>query len=93
LQPQSVDSARSPAPIGGRMSHEIAKLLLEHAETFLERKEAVKSALALGMPLAEIEAYLDWLDSLRTGSPRQRDLSVPDKQGRGAPRPDEADEA
>jgi len=47
------------------MSHEIAKLLLEHAETFLERTEAVKSAVALGMPLAEIEEYLDWLDTVR----------------------------
>jgi len=47
------------------MAHEIAKLLLEHAETFLERAEAIKSALSLGMPLAEIEEYLDWLDSVR----------------------------
>lgn len=45
------------------MSHEIAKLLLEHAGTFLERREAIKSALSLGMPLGEIEAYLDWLDT------------------------------
>jgi len=44
------------------MSHEIAKLLLEHAKTFLDREEAVKSALSLGMPLHEIEQYLDWLD-------------------------------
>lgn len=51
------------APRG--MSHEIAKLLLEHAETFLERTEAIKSALSLGMPLAEIEEYLDWLDAVR----------------------------
>ena len=47
------------------MSHEIAKLLLEHAETFLERTEAVKAALSLGMPLHEIQDYLDWLDALR----------------------------
>lgn len=47
------------------MSHEIAKLLLEHAETFLERTEAIKSALALGMPLQQIEEYLDWLDTVR----------------------------
>ncbi|HZN34042.1 MAG TPA: hypothetical protein VFB80_09495 [Pirellulaceae bacterium] len=48
------------------MAHEIAKLLLEHAETFLERTEAVKSALSLGMPLNEIQDYLDWLDALRS---------------------------
>jgi DNA-binding transcriptional MerR regulator len=51
------------------MSHEIAKLLLEHAETFLERTEAIKAASSLGMPLNEIQDYLDWLDSLRTPAP------------------------
>lgn len=47
------------------MVHEIAKLLLEHADTFLKRTEAIKAALRLGMPLYEIEAYLDWLDLVR----------------------------
>lgn len=51
------------------MAHEIAKLLLEHAETFLERTEAIRAALSLGMPLEEIEEYLDWLDAMR-GQPR-----------------------
>ena len=54
---------------GGGMSHEIAKLLLEHAETFLERTEAIKSAIALGMPITEIEEYLDWLDNMRGRRP------------------------
>jgi hypothetical protein len=49
------------------MSHEIAKLLLEHAATFLERTEAIKTAISLGMPIAEIEQYLDWLDVVRRG--------------------------
>ncbi len=44
------------------MAHEIAKLLLEHANGFLERSEAVRTALSMGMPLQEIEDYLDWLD-------------------------------
>ena len=48
------------------MAHEIAKLLLEHADTFLERTEAVKSAQALGMPLNQIEEYLDWMDLVRS---------------------------
>ncbi len=48
------------------MAHEIAKLLLEQADTFLGRAEAVKSALYLGMPLSEIEQYLDWLDMIRS---------------------------
>ena len=46
------------------MAHEIAKLLLEHAGTFLNRAEAVETAVYLGMPLREIEDYLDWLDSI-----------------------------
>ena len=47
------------------MAHEIAKLLLEHAGSFIERSEAVKTALDLGMPLDDIQNYLDWLDSVR----------------------------
>jgi hypothetical protein len=47
------------------MAHEIAKLLLEHAETFIGRTEAIEKALSLGMPLQEIETYLDWLDQVR----------------------------
>ena len=46
------------------MTHEIAKLLLEHVGTFLDRSQAVKTAMSLGMPLDEIEAYLDWLDNV-----------------------------
>ena len=52
--------SKSRLPVG----HEIAKLLLEHRGTFLERAEAVKSALALGMPLHEIEEYLDWTEAI-----------------------------
>lgn len=65
------------------MSHEIAKLLLEHAGTFLERREAIKSAMSLGMPLHEIEDYLDWLDTpckrpSENGSKPESDLEYPD---------------
>lgn len=49
------------------MSYEIAKLLLEHADTFLKRRDAIATALSLGMPMNEIEQYLDWLDSIRNG--------------------------
>jgi DNA-binding transcriptional MerR regulator len=45
------------------MAYEIAKRLLEHADTFLDRTAAIKTALSLGMPLHEIEEYLDWLDA------------------------------
>lgn len=51
------------------MAHEIAKLLLEKAGTFLQRTEAIEAALQLGMPLHEIEEYLDWLDMVRRKSP------------------------
>ena len=47
------------------MAHEIAKLMLEHAGTFLERAEAIRTAISLGMPMHEIEEYLDWLDATR----------------------------
>jgi len=47
------------------MAHKIAKLMLEQAGTFLERAEAIRTALSLGMPLGEIEEYLDWLDATR----------------------------
>lgn len=64
------------------MPHEIAKLLLEHATAPLDdvaeserlerqiakRAEVVKTALAMGMPLHEIEAYLEWLDMLRSAN-------------------------
>jgi hypothetical protein len=48
------------------MVHEIAKLLLEKAGTFLERSEAIETALSLGMPLSEIESYLDWIENMRS---------------------------
>jgi len=48
------------------MAHEIAKLLLEHAGTFLERTEAVEVAMRLGMKLDQIEEYLDWLDQVES---------------------------
>ena len=54
------------------MANEVAKLLLEHAGTFLEREEAIRAAVRLGMPLHEIEAYLDWLDAVRSKQPRDR---------------------
>jgi hypothetical protein len=47
------------------MAHEIAKLLLEHAGTFYERTEAIKTALSMGMPLRDIEEYLDWVDTIK----------------------------
>lgn len=47
------------------MAHEFAKAVLEQATTPLQRVKAVRVALRLGMPLCDIERYLDWLDSRR----------------------------
>lgn len=47
------------------MAHQIAKLILEHARTPREREEAIQKAISMGMPLHEIEQYLDWLDAIR----------------------------
>lgn len=59
------------------MSHQIAKLLLEKAGTFLERAEAVKAALDLGMPLSEIEEYLDWLEMVKGGLKKSNNSRKP----------------
>ena len=58
-------SSNDCCPLDGAMGHKIARLLLEQADTFLNRQEAVKTALDLGMPLHEIEEYLDWLELMR----------------------------
>jgi DNA-binding transcriptional MerR regulator len=47
------------------MAHKIAKLILEHVGTFVERVDAIRAAIDLGMPLQQIEEYLDWLDAMR----------------------------
>jgi len=60
------------------MAHEIAKQLLEHAETFSQRTEAVRKAISLDMSLNEIEAYLDWLDFNHSGRrPADPDNDLP----------------
>ena len=48
------------------MEHEIARILLENAVTHVQREEAIRTAVQLGMPLHRIEEFLDWLDLLRT---------------------------
>ena len=42
-----------------------ARLLLARAETPADRKHAVTTAMAAGMPLHEIEEFLDWADAVR----------------------------
>jgi DNA-binding transcriptional MerR regulator len=47
------------------MKNEEAKQRLQQAATLPERVAAMDVALDLGMTLAEIEDYLDWLDTVR----------------------------
>jgi hypothetical protein len=44
-----------------------ARLLLARAESSTDRKQAVATAMAAGMPLHEIEEFLDWADAVRAG--------------------------
>lgn len=66
-----------PSPAGLEdpivMAHQIAKLILEHAGTAVERTDAVQAAIQLGMPLREIEEYLDWLENVRPNRKRAPD--------------------
>ncbi|MDD4269875.1 MAG: hypothetical protein PHO07_14470 [Pirellulales bacterium] len=55
------------------MAHEIAKLILEHADSGKERAAAIRTALSMGMPLSQIEEYLDWLDQMRPPKPSEED--------------------
>ena len=47
------------------MAHEVARLILEQADNFVKREDAIRTAIQLGMPLHEIEEYLDWLEMVR----------------------------
>jgi hypothetical protein len=59
------------------MAYEDSKRLLVQAETFNRRAEAIRQAIELGMPLWEIEHYLDWLDQRRPVRPRASGPSDP----------------
>jgi hypothetical protein len=59
---------------GAFVSHNEAKLLLAQAETYGDRRNAVASALTSGMPLHEIEEFLDWVDAVRA---KQQVATVP----------------
>jgi DNA-binding transcriptional MerR regulator len=43
------------------------KSLLASADSPAERKHAVIQAMSAGMPLHEIEEFLDWTDAVRAG--------------------------
>lgn len=60
------------------MGHDVAKLLLEQASTPAKRVEAVHAAMELGMPLNEIEAFLDYLEQTQQSPSRnvRKDNSI-----------------
>ena len=60
------------------MAHEIAKLLLEKSKTVAERSKAIQIAMQLGMPLNEIQNYLDWLDLVQGPPEEDEDSSDAD---------------
>jgi DNA-binding transcriptional MerR regulator len=62
------------------------KAILRDAATFEERIEAVTAASNLGMPLHEIEEYLDWLDMTQSrDQERARSSSVSNSAPRQPP--------
>ena len=54
------------------MDHDAAKAVLFQAEGHAQRTEAVTQALELGMPLTQIQEYLDWLDAARAAAVRPK---------------------
>jgi len=59
------------------MAHDFAKLLLERAEGFVPRQKAIRVAMRLGMPIAEIERHLDWIDYQRERENQRRNHRAP----------------
>ena len=55
------------------MAYEKAKQRIVEAQTDGQRAEAVRQAIREGMPIAEIEDFLDFLESRRGPSPREQD--------------------
>jgi len=49
--------------LSGGAARDIAELTLACAADSSERTSAVRIAMALGVPLNQIQEYLDWLDS------------------------------
>jgi DNA-binding transcriptional MerR regulator len=64
------------------MTLKSAKMMLDDADTIVEREEAIRCAIELGMPLSEIEEYLDVLDMMRGNSavPHMHNASVEKKE-------------
>ncbi len=59
---QVCDYQQQFASIGASMTHEDLTDVLGQAGDYSQRVEGVRAAVRLGIPLIEIEEYLDWLD-------------------------------
>ncbi len=59
------------------MAHEAAKELLSKARTPEDRRTAIREAMRQGMPLIEIEEFLDWLDATGRGMNEHEDSTPP----------------
>ena len=68
------------------MAHKIAKLILEHAGTFVDRAKAVETAMSMGMPLSEIEEYLDWVEMVKANESTAAPAQAPPLRPRWQPR-------
>jgi DNA-binding transcriptional MerR regulator len=65
------------------MEHDDARLLLQHAATLQQRIVAIQSAQDLGMPLSEIEEYLDWLDCLTLDPEKEEEAGKSERMKEG----------
>ena len=66
---------------GRPMTFEILTTLFEQATTPRQRKEAVRLAFRMGIPLNTIEEYLDWLDSICANRKEASDGQVAGEEG------------
>ena len=62
---------------GNTMSHENLKVLLAQAVSPTEIEAAVKKSIEQGMPLHEIEQFLDWLEMNQLQSEKHRQPGEP----------------
>ncbi len=74
--------------------YEIAKGVLAAARTGADRERSIETAMDLGMPLNQIEEYLDWLEQNRPIPDDEEGLveESRDRSRRPKPRWDEATE-
>jgi hypothetical protein len=55
------------------VAYEDIKLLLAQAATVAERTEAIRAAISQGIPINQIEEYLDWFDTVHSLPPGNKE--------------------